>query len=351
MTTENEEKKTEETKKPADSQSAAARFAADNVRGRERRRHAAMPAWQAVSFVVHGILIAALIWFTPLREIVMPDRNKPRDPLQMDPDKLESLASDLRTVRLNELLEQLNDLQTILHNMEYMRNEILRDYDEFASQQQGETRESVSKLLEKVIVEQEKTITEQATAQTSASAFTALQKMNIADTNVAHKIGLEQEEFNKPMPKIDAAQASAQNMLDTVAVQAELIGLKKTTQAAGVLRDKQLEANTMQRETQRNLANRVWEITTELPRASKAVTDLNASIEKNEANLAATIERLAKEKANAEQFAKEAADLAVAVEAAAAAQKAAQEIADKAQEKLDNLNTTFAEQEEKKKEV
>ena len=320
---------------PAPAPAASVSAHAEDVRLRERRRHAAMPAWQVVSFVTHCVLVAALIWFTPLREIVLPEKKDvPREKLEMDPDRLERLAHDIQTIRLNELLRQLEDLQAILYNMEMMKNDILKDYDGFAEHQEGPVRESLELLLDRIITEQERTVTEQKTSQVAANAISELQVRDITDAEVTQQIAAKNDAFNEPIPRIDSAQANAQNLLDKVSVEAGLIGLKQTTATATTVRDIQLDANTMQRETRRNLQNRVHAINTEYPRATKAVTDLTAAIEKNEANRIAVNERLATEKANAETFAREAADLAKTLERLNAEHAAAQEAAEKIQQKL-----------------
>ncbi|MCL1910010.1 MAG: hypothetical protein FWG05_03635 [Kiritimatiellaeota bacterium] len=313
-------------------------FAAGEVRGRERRRYTAMPVWGIVSFATHCVIIAALIWFTPLREIIIPDRaNKPYEKLELDPDKLEKLAQDLQSIRLNELLRQLEDLQSIYYNMEMMKNDILKDYDAFAEQQEGTVRELVSQSIGRVILEQEKTVAEQKVAQVSANVISELQVRDITDTNVTQKITHEHNVYNNTVPAIDSAQANAQNLLDKVSVEAELIGLVKTAEAAVTLRDVQLDANTMQRETRRNLANRTSAIVTEYPRATAAVATHAATVERNEANRLAVTERLAAQKKAAEDHAREAAELQKTLDRLAAEHKAAREAADKAQEKLDAL--------------
>ncbi|MCL1910344.1 MAG: hypothetical protein FWG05_05355, partial [Kiritimatiellaeota bacterium] len=141
---------------------------AAELRARERRRYSAMPFWQGFSIAAHAVVVGAFLFFTPLRDIFIPDRSVPREKLELDPDRLEKLAQDLQSVRLNELLRQLEDLQSIYYNMEMMRNDILKDYDDFAAHQEGPVRELVSQSVGRIIEEQERTVVEQKTAQLSA---------------------------------------------------------------------------------------------------------------------------------------------------------------------------------------
>ena len=156
-----------------DTETQEARMFAEDLRMRERRRRLQAPFWQTISFILHGVFFIALVMFTPLREIVMP-QEKPVEysPAPVSSDQLEKISEDLQSVRLNELLEQLQSLQIILHNMDMMKNDMLKDYDKFAASEQNSAKESLKEVFDRILVEQQKTLEEQkkALAKTLVSA-------------------------------------------------------------------------------------------------------------------------------------------------------------------------------------
>ena len=57
--------------------------------------------------------------------------------------------------RENEIAKYLEELQTVLRNMEYMKNELLKDYDEAAEQMAEEVKPEIQELFEAVLEQQE----------------------------------------------------------------------------------------------------------------------------------------------------------------------------------------------------
>ena len=317
-------------------------FAAEKIRARERRRRSQMTFWQAGSIASHCILIGALIWFTPLREIIIPERAA-REPIPMSADKLEMLSESLQNIRLNELLRELEELQTILYNMDFMKNEILKDYDQFAEQQQGETRESLEQIFDRTILEQEKTIASQKNVQSAADAVAKLEKEDASNTNVVQQLRDARQAADIPFSQIESAQANSQNLLDKAAVEAELVGLVKTAETSAKIRDVQLKANTMQLQVQRDLSRKVSDITSELPRAVQAVADNKATVQRLETELKGVVENIAKNTASIAAVTKEIEAAEKTVEEKKAAQAAAQEALPAAKEALEAANNALAE--------
>ena len=241
---------------PTETDSQAQMFAED-VRRRERRQRFLLPIWQILSFALHALGFICLVMFTPLREIVIPEPKEAKSDPNLTAEQFEALAENVQTIRLNELMEQLNALQIILHNMDMMKNEMLEDYDAFAAAEKENSREQVKELLERVVVEQEKALASQTEVRDEVETIAKLQSENIADTNTTAKIAAALEAARPVFPSVDAAQANAQHLIDQATVQAEFAGLAKTAEIASTLRDVQLKANTMQREFQINLQNQV----------------------------------------------------------------------------------------------
>lgn len=313
---------------------------AEDVRARERRRRVEVPFWQILSFVLHGAAFVALVLFTPLREIIIPEP-KVRDSVKMSADRLEKLSENLQTVRLNELLDQLSSLQIILHNMDMMKNEMMQDYDAFAENEQLTAKESIAEVLEKIISGQTQVVENQKKTLDSVSTIAKLQSQNIADTNITTKIREVYQEAEPSFFVIDAAQAAAQNLLDKVAVDAELVGLVKTEEALRVVRDVQLKANTLQRESQKNLENKVNALTS-YPKLVKSIPDLKTALQKNEDNLKTAEEKIIAQKRDAERYAKEAEALAKEIAQKVAQEEKAKAEAEAAKTKASELSKTLA---------
>lgn len=268
-----------------DTETQEARMFAEDLRMRERRRRLQAPFWQTVSFILHGVFFIALVMFTPLREIVMP-QEKPAEysPTPVSSDQLEKISESLQSVRLNELLEQLQSLQIILHNMDMMKNDMLKDYDKFAASEQNSAKESLKEVFDRILVEQQKTLEEQKKALAKTSEISSLQVQNIADPSVNDRISKTLESARPAFSAIDTSQANSQNLMDKVASEAQLVGMNQTAEAAAVLRDVQLNANTMQREFQKNLENKVRTIA-DYPQVLKALPELKKASDNLKADI------------------------------------------------------------------
>lgn len=272
---------------------------ADEVRQRENRRRTQSPFWQVVSLVLHLSGFVAIVAFTPLREIVVPERHDIKTVPNMRAERVEELAENLRTVRLNELMEQLDALQIILHNMGMIKNDILGDYDMFAENETPRVKEEIKNLLEKTLSEQRGAVTAQKSAVGPTETIAKLQTNDLSDTNLTKRIASIFSEVRKGFPEIDSSQADAQHLIDQVSVQADLIGLRKTAEVAEVLRDVQLKANTIQREFQRNLGN-VADAASVFPTIPDKIEKLDANIEETSKDVSEIELRIAQEKSNQE---------------------------------------------------
>ncbi len=257
----------------------SARMFAQDVRRRERRQYVQMPFWQILSFVFHLGGFIALIVFTPLREIVIPERKVEKSNPNITADRIRQLSTSIQTVRLNELMEQLNSLQIILHNMDKMKNDILTDFDAFAAIEGGSAGESFAELFDKIIAEQEETIAAQEKIRSGLAETIKLLKDETAreetdgdETDISEAAGRIVEALDpvsSQFPVVDAAQANAQHLMDRATVEAQFLGMPKTAEATAVLRDTQLKANLLQRNLQTNLGKMVSALKHEKRRAAE----------------------------------------------------------------------------------
>jgi len=265
-----------------------AQMFAEDVRKRERRQRFLLPIWQILSFALHALGFICLVLFTPLREIVIPEPKEAKSDPNLTAEQFEALAENVQTIRLNELMEQLNALQIILHNMDMMKNEMLEDYDAFAAAEKENSREQVKELLERVVVEQEKALASQTEVRDEVETIAKLQSENIADTNTTAKLAAALEAARPVFPQVDAAQANAQHLIDQATVKAEFAGLAKTAEIASTLRDVQLKANTMQREFQINLQNQVSAVVAQ-PKTIERIASLEQTVQRVSDELATTV--------------------------------------------------------------
>jgi len=272
---------------PTETDSQTQMFAED-VRRRERRQRFLLPIWQILSFALHALGFICLVMFTPLREIVIPEPKGAKSDPNLTAEQFEALAENVQTIRLNELMEQLNALQIILHNMDMMKNEILEDYDAFAAAEKENSREQVKELLERLVVEQEKALASQTEVRDEVENIAKLQSENIADTNTTAKLAAALEAARPVFPQVDAAQANAQHLIDQATVKAEFAGLAKTAEIASTLRDVQLKANTMQREFQINLQNQVSAVVAQ-PKTIECIASLEQTVQRVSDELATTV--------------------------------------------------------------
>jgi uncharacterized membrane-anchored protein YjiN (DUF445 family) len=129
----------------------------EDVLERQKKQRRLAVVWPILSFILHLIGFILLVIFTPLRELVIPEKpeNPPSQLSQMSKEEIEEMSEDVEEHRQNEIAKYLEELQTVLHNMEYMKNELLKDYDEAAEQMAEEVKPEIQELFEAVIEQQE----------------------------------------------------------------------------------------------------------------------------------------------------------------------------------------------------
>ena len=106
----------------------------DGIRQREQARRKKGPVWTIASFVLHTAIFAVIILLTPVKSLIFepkePTRNAAED---LSSDRIQEIGEELSDVRMNELLEQILAMQAVLHNMDMMKDELAKGYDEFAA--------------------------------------------------------------------------------------------------------------------------------------------------------------------------------------------------------------------------
>lgn len=267
--------------KPTD---AADRLFSDDIRRREAKRRREGPVWSVLSFLLHGLLFLAIVFCTPVRQLVFPDREK--NPARRNPaeelaaDRIEEIGGKLERARGNEMRHDLDALQAALHNMDLLKEELQRDYDAFAEKSADEVRDTIAKAIDEAERNASRAEAAQRDILGSADRIEKNEAANIRQEAVASEIGQMAEAIKwKQSRTVNEAQANAQNALDRAATSAEFAGFRQTAEAAGTLRDEQIETarrqSSAQDEIERN-ASRV----AEAGRWQKQTDESRAEIEK-----------------------------------------------------------------------
>jgi hypothetical protein len=285
-----------------------ARMFAQDVRQRERKQYIQMPFWQTLSFILHVVGFIALVIFTPLREIIIPERKITKPEPNITAKRIEQLSDAIQTVRLNEILDQLNSLQIILHNMDKMKNDILTDYDAFAMNEAGSATESIDELFKHIISEQETAIESERKFRDNIAEILQMQLNDFSTEDQMEQAKKTLNSARPEFPIIDAAQANAQNLMDKTTVEAQFLSMEKTAEASAVLRDTQLKVNTMQREFQKNLNSRFSAVAT-YPKVLERIADNREKLEKNRASQKETSQKISELRKEAKTLASTAATL------------------------------------------
>ena len=225
----------------------------DEIRERERKRRRKDLLWSVVSFVLHVVLFGAIVMLTPVKSLVFDKEKKKANPAaDLPADRIEQIADSLSQARINELLRQLEALQTVLHNMDLMKEELQKDYDSFAEQSSVSLKEELSKMIDEVEKAQKAAQAEQAPMVGKVEKMLAEERLDLMDE--ARSKWLSEAAFNLITvdgDKVGDAQARAGNTLDRIQVQAQFGGFRKTAEASEKVRDAQLEAATMQNQAQK----------------------------------------------------------------------------------------------------
>ena len=225
----------------------------DEIRERERKRRRKDLLWSVVSFVLHVVLFGAIVMLTPVKSLVFDKEKKKANPAaDLSADRIEQIADSLSQARINELLKQLEALQTVLHNMDLMKEELQKDYDSFAEQSSVNIKEELSKMIDEVEKAQKAAQAEQAPMVGKVEKMLAEERLDLMDESRSK--WLSEAAFNLITvdgDKVGDAQARAGNTLDRIQVQAQFGGFRKTAEASEKVRDAQLEAATMQNQAQK----------------------------------------------------------------------------------------------------
>ena len=262
----------------------------------EVRRH--NPGWEVLSFLMHLAIFAVLVLCTPVRKLILPER--PQEPPaveQMPADKLEKLDEKLAEARSRELQRDLTTLQTVLNDMEVVRDQLRQDFDDVVKDLADDAKEELKKAAEEAKERQKEALAEQDEAQKNVDRLAEAEKQDLEQSaqkveEAAHDL------YWQDFMDVAAAQANAQNALDRVQTAASFAGYEKVAEAAKELRDAQIAAAR----TQAAEAEKILEPTEKIAAFKEAAKDKAEAEKKAEEEKKAQAEnQQKKEQAAAEE--------------------------------------------------
>lgn len=308
------------------------RLFSDDIEERQRKQRQLAPLWPILSFILHLLGFAALVIFTPLREIIIEKKPQPSLLSRVSAEEIEELSEEIEFARENEIAQYLSELQTILHNMEFMKNELLKSYDEFAKQEAVEVKSEMQQLFDKVIEKQTTSVELQKKMEQVIEEVVEQEKQDVS--TVAPEVVQKIADSEKFLKEVEDSQAIAQNLLDVIVAKAQITEMKKTADAAEIARKTQLEINELQAETRQKLmelkSNNEYQMT-----LKKDISEADKKIEEFHKQDVATAEQKVAEKTE---------ELKVQEEALIEAEKVNKEVAQ-------NKEATHQEKNEAKKNV
>jgi len=252
----------------------------DEIRERERKRRRKEPLWGLASFLLHGLVIGVIIFCTPVKKLVIPEQNdKPQPAADLTADRLEDLAETLTTARMNELLQQIEAMQAVLHNMDAMKEEIAKDYDTFSAHEAESARDQLEKLVRETETNQARSVEAQKAVKSEVAELVKVETMaDLTRRETAVDIKARREKLlGETVEKTNTAQANAVNALDKLEVKASFTGFLKTAEAAEKLREAQMEAAKLQDAAQTetiDVAEKVAQIAEATARVSRSEEEL-----------------------------------------------------------------------------
>lgn len=254
--------------------------------------------WDILSFVLHVALLLALIICTPVREIILPPKEpSPPPAAEMAPEKIERLDEQLAEARRRELERDIDALQTILNDMDVVRDQLRQDFDDVVQELAADIREELRKAAEEARKKQEEALVKQEEAAKTTEHLVEKEKGDL-DKTAKEVRDAANHLFWTDLMEVSDAQSKAQNALDRIRSEAEFAGYEKVAEAAKELRDAQIAAARMQTAEAKETIAEANDIA-EHAQAARDRDDAKSRAEEQRKNEAAQNERREKEQAAA----------------------------------------------------
>lgn len=229
----------------------------ERIRQRERRRQRLGFVWLLISCAVHVVLVGLVILLTPIRDVLFEEKTEePKvDKTPIEEQEMQQIVETMEESRMEELLKEIRDMQTALHNIDLMKEELAKDYDAFVDRSVASAQEDLSELIDQVESAQSKAIDAQSAVRPAIDEITRLEtEEDLRQKEVAESLLAKKETFEKETSEqTSSSQALAVNQLHRLQAAAALVGYEKTLQAAETFRKAQEEVGRTQNSAQQKL--------------------------------------------------------------------------------------------------
>ena len=91
-------------------------------------------AWWVLSAVIHTLILLVLLWFTPLRTIILQPGKDTEFQTTANADRIEEVVAEIRDHRAAEIAFEVEELLDIAETLEDIREAKLDDYDQFTDE-------------------------------------------------------------------------------------------------------------------------------------------------------------------------------------------------------------------------
>jgi len=162
--------------------------------------------WWVVSLALHALVLLAIVWFTPLREIILnPERDMSYD-TTASPDRIDEVVAEIRDIQADMLAWQVEELLDIEDSLEELRDGKLEDYEQFVGEMSQTGPEEALKAQNEALAAQQQALAEQTKAQQAVEAALAAQ----TETTRAQ----EREEADQALESMERARQSQDRARD-----------------------------------------------------------------------------------------------------------------------------------------
>ena len=185
--------------------------------------------WWFVSLALHGAVLLALLWFTPLRTIILnPGRDVPFESTA-SPDRIDEVVTEVRDLQAEMLGFQVEELLDIEQSLQELRDGKLEDYEQFVGEMNQTGPAEALKAQDEALKAQQQAVEELAKAQQTAKEARQGQDQALqAQQRAEHEAAVEQlakarqgqessraahKRVNEAQLAADAAQSRAAELL------------------------------------------------------------------------------------------------------------------------------------------
>ncbi|HUS91923.1 MAG TPA: hypothetical protein VM695_08735, partial [Phycisphaerae bacterium] len=149
--------------------------------------------WWFVSLALHGAVLLALLWFTPLRTIILnPGRDVPFESTA-SPDRIDEVVTEVRDLQAEMLGFQVEELLDIEQSLQELRDGKLEDYEQFVGEMNQTGPAEALKAQDEALKAQQQAVEELAKAQQTAKEARQGQDQALqAQQRAEHEAAVEQ---------------------------------------------------------------------------------------------------------------------------------------------------------------